>query len=64
MIIYKIQNKINGKIYIGQTRNLLDNCMKDHVRKNKYGIDIALNKYGIQSFDISVKEFYETPSKY
>lgn len=53
MIIYKIENKINGKIYIGQTKNALNNRVRDHLRNRSF-IGNALRKYGLQSFDISV----------
>jgi group I intron endonuclease len=55
MIIYKIKNNINGKIYIGQTINKLTARISQHLnRKNGSLINLALNKYGINSFDISV----------
>jgi len=53
MIIYKIENKINGKIYIGQTKNALNNRVRSHLRNGSF-IGNALRKYGLQSFDISV----------
>ena len=53
MIIYKIQNKINGKIYIGQTKFNLNQRISDHLR-NKSLIGNALRKYGLQYFDIFV----------
>jgi group I intron endonuclease len=54
MIIYKIENKINGKIYIGQTREGLSKRIARHIRTNRYYIQKALNKYGLESFIISV----------
>ena len=61
MIIYKIENKINGKIYIGQTRRALEERMKEHQKKSSivYGnsyIDNAIQKYGIENFKIDVVE--------
>ena len=53
MIIYKIQNKINGKIYIGQTKNSVTHRVRTHCHRNSY-IGHALRKYGIESFEISV----------
>ena len=56
MIIYKIQNKINGKIYIGMTvRDVMDR-ISAHLRSKSH-IGSALRKYGIQYFDISVIDF-------
>jgi group I intron endonuclease len=54
MIVYKIENKINGKIYIGQTINLLKNRIIEHIKENKNPIQKALNKYGSESFNITI----------
>lgn len=56
--LYKIENKLNGKIYIGVTKNLRHrmNChlkypnYKDEVRL----VNLAVEKYGRESFDFSV----------
>jgi len=53
MIIYKIQNKINDKIYIGQTKRDLSQRIAGHI-KNDSHIGRALRKYGLESFIISV----------
>lgn len=56
--IYKITNKINGKIYIGQTRTTLKARMNKHFSKarqaNVTGIDAAIKKYGKENFDVEV----------
>ena len=54
MIIYKYTNKLNGKIYIGQTVRTLEERLKEHIRKNKTIIDKALNKYGVDNFEIEI----------
>lgn len=54
MIIYKITNKINGKIYVGQTIHKLEFRIRQHRNRGKYPIGIALNKYGIDNFDIEI----------
>lgn len=54
MIIYKIQNKINGKIYIGQTVRTLKERIEEHKRNKKSKISKAIKKYGINNFDIQV----------
>jgi group I intron endonuclease len=61
MIIYKIVNNINGKIYVGQTRQLLQKRVSDHVSKNETPIDRALNKYGINNFTITIID--DAPSR-
>ena len=56
-VIYKIQHKESGKIYIGQTRRALKQRIKEHLRnKQHYHIGNALNKYGIDAFDVSIVE--------
>jgi predicted GIY-YIG superfamily endonuclease len=47
MIIYKIQNNINGKIYIDLTTKDLSRRIAEHIAENKSYIQKALNKYGI-----------------
>lgn len=57
MIIYKIQNKINGKIYIGLTtkknpmRRIYEHLSTRKTHKNSV-IHFALVRYGIQNFNI------------
>jgi len=53
MIIYKALNKVNGKIYIGQTIRSLDFRIEEHLRKKSH-FSNALKKYGLQSFEFSV----------
>lgn len=53
-IIYKIENNINGKIYIGQTKKDVSVRVAKHKKENRYYIQKALNKYGLESFTISV----------
>jgi hypothetical protein len=60
--IYKLQNKINGKIYIGKTKRSIVARMKDH-RNSKCCIYLynALKKYGEDGFDINI--IYETDNE-
>ena len=59
MIIYKILNKVNGKIYVGLTTKDLSRRIAEHIKENKSYIQKALNKYGLESFDISVIDHAE-----
>lgn len=59
--IYKITNKINGKIYIGQTVQAVEKRFISHVSaakskytRNKYAIHHAISKYGEDAFDVEV----------
>lgn len=58
--IYKITNKINGKIYIGQTIKTVEERWEQHKKKakqhpNRYLYD-AMNRYGYDNFDIEIIE--------
>lgn len=55
--IYKITNKINNKIYIGQTRFTIQQRFKQHIyeaknQKDNFPLHLAIYKYGIQNFQI------------
>ena len=59
MIIYKVTNKINNKIYIGRTKHSLKKRKKQHehlalnlkIKANEKGIfKNALRKYGLRNF--------------
>ena len=56
MIVYKITNDINSKIYIGITVNSLEQRFKQHLRdakrKKQYPLYEAMNKYGTNNFHI------------
>ena len=57
--IYKIENKINHKIYIGQSINVKDrwtsHCAPSASKKNSL-VDRAIGKYGKEYFDFSIIE--------
>lgn len=55
LIIYKFTNKLNGKVYIGQTIQTLEERVKQHIhRKDGTYFHNTLSKYGIESFDVDV----------
>ena len=55
MVIYKITNKINSKLYIGQTSQKLMARWKEHVRsKTCKALGAAIRKYGPNSFTIEI----------
>jgi len=55
MIIYKATNKVNGRLYIGQTSCTLDERIQKHISQAKAGGGFifakALRKYGSESFE-------------
>lgn len=58
--IYKITNKINGKTYVGQTKNPLKTRLYSHLKKvredSKLPIHCAIRKYGKENFLIETIE--------
>lgn len=55
--IYKVTNKVNGKSYIGQTRNTVEFRWRQHykAKDNKY-FHRAIQKYGKENFEIITLE--------
>ena len=59
MFIYKITNKLNGKIYVGQTtRNPIER-FKEHKHADSI-IGKAIRKYGTENFEIDILDECET----
>lgn len=62
--IYKITNKINGKVYIGQTSESIEQRWKEHQNASKYEkykdynsmFHCALRKYGFNNFSVEKVE--------
>ena len=63
-IIYLIRNKINNKMYVGQTIYSFDIRYNGNLRKNTHNKDLKedIEKYGIDNFEIT-KEFDKADSK-
>lgn len=63
MCIYKIQNMVNGKIYIGLTKNKAKYRWVAHVKGynslRASPISLAIAKYGEENFDFSVIDIVE-----
>lgn len=52
--IYLIRNKINNKVYVGQSINI-EKRWRDHkVRKDDSAIHQAIQKYGVENFEFKV----------
>jgi group I intron endonuclease len=59
MIIYKIQNNVNGNFYIGKTIKTADERFKRHYYNHKDGktyLYKAMRKYGFDNFSIEILE--------
>ena len=54
MIIYKVQNNVNQKVYIGKTAKTLNERKKTHLKNVRMGIKThfydSIRKYGEESF--------------
>lgn len=62
MIVYKITNTINNKVYIGQTINSLESRWKCHLKKSSKSLLVsrAIQKYGKENFTIEQIDSSET----
>jgi hypothetical protein len=57
-IIYKVTNKVNGKIYIGSHKT---NCLDDgYMGSGKY-LTSAIKKYGLESFTKDLLFVFNNP---
>lgn len=54
--IYKITNKINGKVYIGQSYDILERWERHKRTRDQCAIHKALQKYGIDNFMFEILE--------
>lgn len=65
MIIYKVTNKVSGKIYVGQTIHSLEKRRKQHEESalggyNEMVFGRALKKYGVENFEWEIIDTAET----
>jgi group I intron endonuclease len=66
--IYYIKNTINGKLYIGKSKNI-ENRIRDHIKelyRNKHAnkhLQTSFNKYGIDNFQFETIEIFDTLDK-
>ena len=75
MLVYKVTNRVNGKVYIGKTVRTIEARWKQHIqyalRGNKPPIAIAIRKYGAGAFEViplasakTLQELNELERKY
>lgn len=56
--IYKIENKINGKVYIGQTNNPVKRFQQHmNLKRRETLIKKAINKYGVENFEFDIIDY-------
>lgn len=55
--IYIFTNKINGKVYVGETMNIYDRMSRHRLMKDKTYFHNALRKYGWENFQIEIEYF-------
>lgn len=60
-VIYLLINLINGKKYVGQTRQKLKKRIWQHKCCKKFCIGKAIQKYGWENFKVTILEECETP---
>ena len=61
MIIYKITNKLNNKIYIGQTIRSLEERFLEHKRcKKDFYLHNSIRKYGEENFTAEIIDYADS----
>ena len=54
--IYKITNKVNGKIYIGQSINIERRWAEERGNKDKSLVEQDIQTYGVNNFVFEILE--------
>lgn len=62
-VIYLIENLLNGKKYVGQTRQMLRQRINQHKSHNKTYIDRAIKCYGFENFKVEILEECASPDE-
>lgn len=60
MIIYAFKNKVNNKIYVGQTCRTFEERMGERLRHKNTTLGRALEKYGVDNFEYGIVDEAET----
>ncbi len=60
MIVYRATNKVNGKIYVGQTAYPLNFRIHRHIRSKRGIFPNALRKYGKENFQFETVAWCDT----
>jgi len=60
--LYYVENKINGRMYIGQTHMTIEKRWYFHKSNNSHCIILnnAIKKYGADNFEINIFQYCET----
>ena len=56
MIIYKITNLLDGKIYVGQTKKTLEKRIEQHKHNKHSCIGKAIHDFGLENFSYEIIE--------
>lgn len=62
VVIYKITNRLNGKPYVGQTKQSIEKRFLQHSKANS-PLGQAMRRCGLENFTIEVIEECETPEQ-
>ena len=60
MIVYKLTNLLNGKVYVGQTVRTLEQRIDQHKRRSESVVSQAIKKYGWENFSAEILEECQT----